>query len=755
MRTYLLSTVAAAALLAATSARAQDATWLLNPGSGSFNTATNWTPATVPTGTAFFGTSTTTSLSFSANTTVGGFAFNAGAPAYTFTVPSTFSLAFSGAGIGGGDVTIINNGLMRFVFFSTAGNANITNNTFLQFVNETSAGNATITTATGALTLFSDTSTAGLARLIANAGSAVDFSSTHTANLTAGSIEGAGVYFLGSNALTVGGNNLSTTVSGIIDGPGGSLIKTGTGILTLSGTNTYTGTTTVNAGVLAVNGSIASSSLTTVNSGAVLFGSGTVGSTVVSAGGFLVPGNSPGTMAVAGDLTIQRNAFYVVQVTPTRASTTIVTGDASLDGTVAAVFFPGTYLARSYTILTAGNRRTGRFEDLETFGLPRNFRARLDYFNNSVELNLRAQLIGDGRPFQPIVLPPIPGLPSTPEDPPAPPLPPFTSNQLNAGRAIDNFFNNGGALPPAFVSLYGLSGSSLITALDQLSGEAATGAQKVAFQLTDQFLNVMLDPFVDGRSGVGGADHPALGFAPARETMPPDIARAYASVLKAPPAPLVPVYEPRWTAWGGAYGGSNRTTGDLAVIGTHDLSARAVGFAAGLDYRFTPDTVVGFAFAGGGTDWSLAQGLGGGKSDAFQAGLYGATRWGPAYLAAAFAFTNHWMSTDRFAVGDHLTANFNAQSYGGRLEGGYRFGTPYGGLTPYAAIQGQSFHTPGYTETDTIANGFGLAFAARDATDTRSEGSVQNLSHFRFWLSGARPWPMPCRRYGVAWQRRG
>jgi len=453
----------------------------------------------------------------------------------------------------------------------------------------------------------------------------------------------------------------------------------------------------------------------------VLFGSGTVGSTVVSAGGFLVPGNSPGTMAVAGDLTIQRNAFYVVQVTPTRASTTIVTGDASLDGTVAAVFFPGTYLARSYTILTAGNRRTGRFEDLETFGLPRNFRARLDYFNNSVELNLRAQLIGDGRPFQPIVLPPIPGLPSTPEDPPAPPLPPFTSNQLNAGRAIDNFFNNGGALPPAFVSLYGLSGSSLITALDQLSGEAATGAQKVAFQLTDQFLNVMLDPFVDGRSGVGGADHPALGFAPARETMPPDIARAYASVLKAPPAPLVPVYEPRWTAWGGAYGGSNRTTGDLAVIGTHDLSARAVGFAAGLDYRFTPDTVVGFAFAGGGTDWSLAQGLGGGKSDAFQAGLYGATRWGPAYLAAAFAFTNHWMSTDRFAVGDHLTANFNAQSYGGRLEGGYRFGTPYGGLTPYAAIQAQSFHTPGYTETDTIAGGFGLAFAARDATDTRSE----------------------------------
>ena len=46
----------------------------------------------------------------------------------------------------------------------------------------------------------------------------------------------------------------------------------------------------------------------------------------------------------------------------------------------------------------------------------------------------------------------------------------------------------------------------------------------------------MLDPFVDGRSGVGGADQPALGFAPEREALPDDIALAYSAVLKAPPA---------------------------------------------------------------------------------------------------------------------------------------------------------------------------------------------------------------------------
>jgi outer membrane autotransporter protein len=296
----------------------------------------------------------------------------------------------------------------------------------------------------------------------------------------------------------------------------------------------------------------------------------------------------------------------------------------------------------------------------------------------------------------------------------------LNENQRNVAGALNNFFNAGGALPPSFVSVLGLTGANLANTLSQLSGEAATGAQKVGFQMEGQFLNLMLDPFVDGRSGVGGADHPALRFSPDRETtMPPDIALAYASVFKAPKAAAV--YEPRWTIWGGAYGGSNRTTGDLAVIGSHDLSARTVGLAGGFDYRLTPDTVVGLAFAGGGTNWSLSQGLGGGKSDAFQAGIYGATKYGPAYLAAAFAFANHWMSTDRLAFGDHLTADFNAQSYGGRLEGGYRFATPYLGITPYAAIQAQSFHTPGYSESGVITNGFALTFNGRDATDTRSE----------------------------------
>src|SRR5262249_58281234 len=147
----------------------------------------------------------------------------------------------------------------------------------------------------------------------------------------------------------------------------------------------------------------------------------------------------------------------------------------------------------------------------------------------------------------------------------------LSGNQQTVAGAINNFFNNGGTLPPAFANLFGLTGSNLGSALSLLSGEAATGAQQGAFQLGSQFLNIMLDPFVDGRSG-GGANGPALGFAPEQQALPEEVAAAYANVLKAP-AP----YAPRWSVWGGAYGGAHKTSGDPARLGRPDLPPPPAG----------------------------------------------------------------------------------------------------------------------------------------------------------------------------------
>ena len=91
-------------------------------------------------------------------------------------------------------------------------------------------------------------------------------------------------------------------------------------------------------------------------------------------------------------------------------------------------------------------------------------------------------------------------------------------------------------------------------------------------------------------------------------------------------------------------------------------------------------------------------------------------------MKAALAFTNNWFTTNRSALGDQLTANFDGQSYGGRIEGGYRyFVLPALGVTPYGALQAQDFHTPAYSETDVTTGGFGLNYGAMNATDVRTE----------------------------------
>jgi autotransporter-associated beta strand protein len=720
------ATVAAFLSLPPVAAHAVDATWNLNA-TGEFNNNLNWTPTQVPTGTASFGASNTTSVTINTATSINYIQINAGAPAYTFTISNALNIIFQNF-IGGGN--IINNSSFAPTFNITsngslsidsgAANAIIVNNGTLLF-NGGSAENATITN--NNKLQFVGNATGAAARLIQSAAGQIDLSGLHcnfqncSNNTTAGSIEGAGTISLGSFNLAVGGNNLSTTFSGSIQdggangGTGGSLTKVGTGTLTLSGNNAYTGATIINGGTLVVDGKISSN--VQVNSvppptspgGGTLAGTGTiVGNTQVFLG-TVAPGNTAnptGTLTFNGNLQwIAPGSVYVVHVNSTSASFINVTGSSDIDGiTVQAVFDTKNPLKR-YNIYHSPNLGGILSQTLQTSNLPPGFTASLSYSPKDPStgnftdmfLNVTAAL---GGPQQ------ATGLSST---------------HLSVATAINNFFNDP-PLPPAFLPLFSLTGGDLTSALSQLSGEVATGAQQPAFQLTNQFLNIMLDPFVDGRGNpIGGS---AIGFAPEREELPDDVALAYAKILKAPPKPQS--FDQPWSVWGAGYGGSNRTTGESIVAGSHDLAASTAGGAAGLDYRLAPGTVVGFALAGGGTNWSLAQALGGGKSDAFQAGLYGTARSGAAYVAAAFAFTNHWMSTDRFAfAGDHLSANFNAQSYGGRVESGYRVATYYGGFTPYAAIQSQTFHTPGYSETDLNGGGFALGFDSRNATDTRSE----------------------------------
>jgi outer membrane autotransporter protein len=167
-----------------------------------------------------------------------------------------------------GSAQIVDNGTTSFNQASSAGNATIINNSVLTFNDTSSSGDATITTNSGGTTSFAGTASGGLARFITNAGGTFDISGLSSNGTSAGSIEGGGSYVLGSKQLTVGGNGLSTEVSGTISGGGGSLVKVGAGALTLNADDNYTGGTTVAAGTLIV-GDIA-------HSGAALSGGGGV-----------------------------------------------------------------------------------------------------------------------------------------------------------------------------------------------------------------------------------------------------------------------------------------------------------------------------------------------------------------------------------------------------------------------------------------------------------------------------------------------
>ncbi|MBW3541920.1 MAG: autotransporter-associated beta strand repeat-containing protein, partial [Planctomycetes bacterium] len=111
-------------------------------------------------------------------------------------------------------------------------------------------------TFTGATTITAGTLQLGAAERLSDA-SAVTVGAGATFDLggfneTIGSLSGAGSVALGAGTLTAGGDGTSTTFSGAIGGTGG-LVKDGAGTLILSGTNNYTGGTTVSAGVLQGN----------------------------------------------------------------------------------------------------------------------------------------------------------------------------------------------------------------------------------------------------------------------------------------------------------------------------------------------------------------------------------------------------------------------------------------------------------------------------------------------------------------------
>jgi outer membrane autotransporter protein len=155
--------------------------------------------------------------------------------------------------------------------------------------------------------------------------------------------------------------NRSDTFSfgGVISGSG-AFAQIGPGTAVLTGANTYTGPTTVDAGTLLVDGSLAAASAVTVNSGATLGGTGAAGAVTINDGGVLAPGNSPGTPGTftVGSLSLSNASLLNYDLgTPGVIGSgvsdlNIVNGNLTLDGvlntTALTGFGPGAYRLFNY-----------------------------------------------------------------------------------------------------------------------------------------------------------------------------------------------------------------------------------------------------------------------------------------------------------------------------------------------------------------------------------------------------------------------
>ena len=208
--------------------------------------------------------------------------------------------------INGGSDSLIGMGSVFFQDTSSAdeGIFTVNDEAYISFIGRlgSTAGNATLIAnggpTRGGIIQFTDVSTGGTARVeVFDNGSLNINDNYEEPSLTIGSLEGDGRVRLTGHLLNVGANNLSTIFSGVISNRRGSLGKVGTGTLTLSGTNTYGGGTTISAGVLEVNTASGSGTGTgpvnvlagTISGRGIIAGPTTIG-TGTGGGAFLQPG---------------------------------------------------------------------------------------------------------------------------------------------------------------------------------------------------------------------------------------------------------------------------------------------------------------------------------------------------------------------------------------------------------------------------------------------------------------------------------
>jgi outer membrane autotransporter protein len=490
------------------------------------------------------------------------------------------------------------------------------------------------------------------------------------AALAPGTVSTTALQFgVGTGAINFNHTSASYTFASAISGAGTINQIAGTTNLTADSSG-FTGATNVSGGRLAVNGSLASSLVTIL--GGTLGGNGTVGGIVAQSGGIIAPGNSIGTLNVAGDIDQAAGSIYQVELTSTGQSDFIqATGTATIAAgavldvvkTDAAPYLLGTH----YTVLQADTGVTGTYtlSGAGPFvGLVANYDATHVYLD-----------VVQAKSFAAVGL---------------------TPNQIATGSGAESL----GGGNPLFDAIMDLPTEAVAqAAFDQLSGEIHASAKGMLAEDSRFIRDAASDRIAAAFGDIGAAALPVMAYGEGGPEM-------------------VAADTDRFAVWGQAFGSWGNTDSDGNATAFDRSTGGLLAGADTLVGGWRVGLLGGYSHASFDADDRHSSG----GADNYHLGLYGGTNWGAIAFRTGAAYSWSSISTKRSVAfngfADQLSADYDAGTaqmfgelaYKAETSSSFKF-------EPFANLAYVSVHTDAFTETGGAA-ALTSAGSTTDATFT-------------------------------------
>ncbi|EAU42193.1 hypothetical protein FP2506_17209 [Fulvimarina pelagi HTCC2506] len=433
--------------------------------------------------------------------------------------------------------------------------------------------------------------------------------------------------------------------------------KVGAATTNLTGTNTEITDFAVNGGLLNVNGSMPNTTFAV--DGGVLGGAGTIGSFVANSGGTVAPGNSIGTLNVAGNATFQPGSVYEVEIAADGTGDRVSADTATINGGTVDVVTLDPYTAytdgQRYTIVSTANGRTGTFDSLQDDSVFLDYN--LLYTSNDIILEL----------IQALQFPDVAR----------------TFNQRQTANALMQLDQTPGSASNGLYNvLLMLDAPTARDAFDQLSGEPHASMKTVLIQ-DSRFVRDAAQDRINGAFGMnGGGDMvQPLGFGPGV----PVIAGSGGADVEA------------WTRFYGAWSDVDGD-GNAAAADT-DTS----GFFVGVDGMVSDTVKLGVLGGYSSTDLDVDARNANGSTESWHLGLYAGTELYGLIVKGGAAYAWHEIDMVRSVsfpgFSDTLVSEYDAgtgQVFG---EVSYDLALATATISPFAGLAYVHHRTDRFTET--------------------------------------------------------